>query len=207
MQAVSLRMSVSPTRRLFYNYYGYGASLMSVFTNPASTSREQAAQYTSAVLGLVAGRDPIAVLAATADRLRFVVAGMDSRSIRTPEAPGKWSVTQVLAHLADSEVVWAWRLRLILAQDRPAITGYDQDAWATNLGYESADPGECVNRFAILRESHLHLLLRLTPAQKARVGVHAERGEESVEHLVRLYAGHDVLHLNQIERIRRTVRG
>ena len=180
---------------------------MSVFTNPASTSREQAAEYTSAVLGLVADRDPMTVLAATADRLRFVVAGMDARAIRKPEAPGKWSVTQVLAHLADSEVVWAWRLRLILAQDRPTITGYDQDAWAKNLGYENADPGECVDRFAILRDAHLLLLGRLTPSQKKRVGVHSERGEETVEHLVRLYAGHDVLHLNQIERIRKTVRG
>ena len=64
-----------------------------------------------------------------------------------------------------------------------------------------------MERFAILRDSHLLLLGRLTPAQKARVGVHAERGEESVEHLVRLYAGHDILHLNQIERIRKAVRG
>ena len=180
---------------------------MSVFTNPASTSREQAAQYTSAVLGLLGDRNPMTVLAATADRLRFVVAGMHPRAIRTAESPGKWSVTQVLAHLADSEVVWAWRLRLILAQDRPPITGYDQDAWAANLGYEKADPGECVDRFAILRDSHLQLLGGLTPAQKQRVGVHAERGEESVEHLIRLYAGHDILHLNQIDRIRKTVRG
>lgn len=180
---------------------------MSVFTNPASTSRDQAQQYTAAVLGLVAEKDPLTVLGATADKLRFVVAGMDARAIRMPEAPGKWSVTQVLAHLADSEVVWAWRLRLILAQDRPPITGYDQDAWANALRYADADPGECVDRFAILRDSHLRLLVALTPAQRQRVGVHAERGEETVEHLVRLYAGHDILHLNQIERIRKTVRG
>ena len=180
---------------------------MSVFTNPASQSREQAAQYTEAVLGLLDKRDPLTVLAATADRLRFVVAGMDARAIRMPEAPGKWSVTQVLAHLADSEVVWAWRLRVILAQDRPPITGYDQDAWAQNLAYEKADPAECVDRFAALRDSHLLMLRHLTPEQKNRVGVHAERGEESVEHLIRLYAGHDILHLNQIDRIRKAVRG
>ena len=181
--------------------------MMSVFTNPASSSREQATQYTAAILGLLENRDPLTVLAATVDRLRFVVAGMEARAIRKPEAPGKWSVTQVLAHLADSEVVWAWRLRLILAQDRPPITGYDQDAWAQNLGYEKADPAECVDRFAILRDSHLLMLRQLTPEQKQRVGVHAERGEESVEHLIKLYAGHDILHLNQIERIRKAVRG
>jgi hypothetical protein len=175
---------------------------MSIFTNPASRSREEAREYTAAVLGLVAGQDPITVLAATADRLRRVASDMDPRAIRKPETPGKWSVTQVIAHLADSEVVWAWRLRLILGQDRPTLTGYDQDAWATNLDYANADVMECLDRFTILRNSHLRLLGGLTPAQQKRIGVHAERGEESVEHLVRLYAGHDILHLNQIDRIR-----
>ena len=178
---------------------------MSVFTNPSSSSREHAQQYITAVLGLVGEQDPMTVLAKTADTLRSVASGMDARAIRTAEAPGKWSVTQVLAHLADSEVVWAWRLRLILAQDRPTITGYDQDAWADNLGYDNADVSECLDRFTVLRNSHLRLLSELTPAQRKRVGVHAERGEESVEHLVRLYAGHDILHLNQIERIRKAV--
>lgn len=175
---------------------------MSIFTNPASRSREEASEYTAAVLGLIARQDPMTVLAATADRLRQVASSMDARAIRTAEAPGKWSVAQVLAHLADSEVVWAWRLRLILGQDRPTLTGYDQDAWADNLDYANADVRECLDRFTILRNSHLRLLSGLTPAQQKRVGVHSERGEESVEHLVRLYAGHDVLHLNQIERIR-----
>jgi hypothetical protein len=178
---------------------------MSVFTNPAARSREEASEYTAAVLGLVAKQDPMAVLASTADRLRHVASTMDARAIRIPEAPGKWSVAHVLAHLADSEVVWAWRLRLILGQDRPPLTGYDQDAWAKNLDYANADVSECLDRFTILRNSHLRLLAGLTPAQQTRVGVHSERGEESVEHLVRLYAGHDVLHLNQIDRIRKAL--
>jgi hypothetical protein len=64
-----------------------------------------------------------------------------------------------------------------------------------------------VDRFAVLRDSHLLMLRQLTPQQLKRVGVHAERGEESVEHLVKLYAGHDILHLNQIDRIRKAIRG
>lgn len=178
---------------------------MSVFTNPASRSREEAREYTAAVLGLVANQDPMTVLAATADRLRHVASSMDATAIKAPEAPTKWSVTQVIAHLADSEVVWAWRLRLILGQDRPTLTGYDQDTWANNLDYANADVSECLDRFTILRNSHLRLLSGLSPEQRKRVGVHSERGEENVEHLVRLYAGHDVLHLNQIERIRKAV--
>jgi uncharacterized damage-inducible protein DinB len=178
---------------------------MSIFTNSASRSREEAREYTAAVLGLVANQEPMTVLAATADSLRRVASSMDAGAIRKPEAPGKWSVTQVIAHLADSEIVWAWRLRLILGQDRPTLTGYDQDAWADNLDYANADVSECLDRFTILRSSHLRLLAGLTPAQQKRVGMHSERGEESVEHLVRLYAGHDVLHLNQIDRIRKAV--
>jgi uncharacterized damage-inducible protein DinB len=178
---------------------------MSIFTNPASSSREQATEYTTAVLGLLGDQDAITVLAATSNKLRSVVSSIDASVLRTREAPGKWSVVHVLAHLADSEVVWAWRLRLILAQDRPPITGYDQDAWADNLGYENADVTECLDRFTVLRNSHVRLLSATTPAQRKRVGVHSERGAETVEHLVRLYAGHDLLHLNQIERIRKAV--
>ena len=180
---------------------------MSVFTNPASSSREQGQAYTAAILGLLGDTDPMSVLETTASNLKAAIKGLPKDRLIKPEAPGKWSIAAVVQHLADSEIVWAWRLRLILAQDRPTITGYDQDAWALNLGYEKADPGECVDRFAILRDSHVQLLGGLTPAQKQRVGVHAERGEESVEHLIRLYAGHDILHLNQIDRIRKTVRG
>ena len=124
--------------------------------------------------------------------------------VLTPEAPGKWSVGQVLRHLADTDVVWGWRMRLILAQDRPAITGFDQDLWAERLDYAHADPNESLETFAILRRDILRLIERATPEDLKRVGVHAERGEESAGYLVRLYAGHDLLHLNQIERIKTT---
>ena len=101
----------------------------------------------------------------------------------------------MLQHLADSDLVWGWRVRLILAHDRPTITGYDQDLWAERLRYELADPAESLATFDALRRANLRLLEGATAADLARVGVHAERGEESVVHLVRLYAGHDLLHL------------
>jgi hypothetical protein len=96
-------------------------------------------------------------------------------------------------------------MRLILAQDRPAITGYDQDLWADRLGYDAADPQEALEQFAVMRRANLRLLERATPDDLQRAGVHAERGEETLEHLRRLYAGHDILHLRQIERIRGAV--
>jgi hypothetical protein len=118
-----------------------------------------------------------------------------------PESDGKWTIVQVLQHLADSDLVWGWRLRLILAHDRPAITGYDQGLWAERLHYAAADARQALETFGVLRAANLRLLDRSTPADMARVGVHSERGEESVGCLCRLYAGHDLLHVNQIARI------
>ena len=178
---------------------------MSVFTNPANGAAGQAAAYVSAVLDLLGAQDPMQVLRATPAALRRASDGMPPAALRQPERTGKWSIAQVLQHLADSDLVWGWRARLILAHDRPAITGYDQDLWAERLGYDLADPEESLATFDALRRANLRLLERATPADLARVGVHAERGEESVAHLVRLYAGHDLLHLRQIARIREAV--
>jgi uncharacterized damage-inducible protein DinB len=149
--------------------------------------------------------DPLVVLRATPDALRDAVAGMPESAMATPEMQGKWSVRHVLRHLVDSEIVWAYRLRMVLAQDRPALTGFDQDAWANRLSYESAEPAESIAEFRVLRRGNLNLLERASDADLKRVGVHVERGDESVEHMIRLYAGHDLLHLRQVERIRSAV--
>jgi len=178
---------------------------MSVFTNPADGGPQQAAAYIRAVLDLLGERDPMQVLRTTGGALRQVVDGLTDAALITPEAPGKWSVRHVLRHLADSDLVWGWRLRLVLAQDRPPLTGYDQDAWAHGLGYEKDDAREALDEFEMLRASNLRLLRRASPEDLERVGMHAERGEESVAHMMRLYAGHDLLHLRQIERIRAAV--
>jgi hypothetical protein len=173
---------------------------MSIFTNPAASSKEDAAAYTAALLELLGTQDPLTVLARTPTAVRELV-GVDSPRLAQREAPGKWSVRQVLAHLADSELVGGWRFRMILAHERPPIQGYDQDAWANGLWYDEAPAELSLNVFSSLRQSNLRLLKRATPQQRKRVGVHSERGEESLEHLVKLYAAHDLLHLRQIERI------
>jgi hypothetical protein len=178
---------------------------MSVFTNPAAGAAHQAAAYVSAVLDLLGDRDPMDVLRRTPAALVRATDGLSPTQVRQPERPGKWSIAQVLRHLADAEVVWAWRMRLILAQNRPTLTGYDQDLWADRLGYSDTDPAESLEDFRILRRSNLRLLQRATDADLDRVGVHIERGEESARHLRKLYAGHDLLHLNQIARIRAAV--
>lgn len=179
---------------------------MSVFTNPASGSKEHAQAYVAAILGLLGSKKPLTVLSGTERALRKAIKGLSARQLARHEAPGKWSIAQVLQHLADSDLVWGWRVRLILSHDRPTITGYDQDLWADRLHYAKADARLALEDFAQLRASNLRLLRKATPADLERVGVHAERGEESIAHLIRLYAGHDLLHLNQIDRIKAVVR-
>ncbi|HJU43642.1 MAG TPA: DinB family protein [Vicinamibacterales bacterium] len=175
---------------------------MSVFSNRTIDPPQERAKYAEAVLGLVGGREPMSVLRDTPDAARRAVDGLTAQQLRAPEAPGKWSIAQVLQHLADSDLVWGWRLRLILAQDRPALTGYDQDLWADRLHYADADAAQALEQLRVLRRGNLGLIDRATPQDLKRVGVHSERGEESVEYLIGLYAGHDLLHLRQIARIR-----
>ncbi len=175
---------------------------MSVFTNPASSAPEQARLYTTAILDLLGDRAPIAVLRQTPGALAERTADLSREEIARPEAPGKWSIGAVLQHLADSDLVWAYRVRMVLAHDRPRITGYDQDLWATRLHYEQADRTLALEQLRVLRESNLRLLERASPEDLGRVAVHSERGEESIEQMMRLYAGHDLLHLRQIDRIR-----
>ena len=178
---------------------------MSVFTNPAVRSADQAKAYTSAIIDLLGRRDPMNVLAATPAELERALDRLSHAQITQPEASGKWSIRHVLQHLADSELVWGWRLRLVLAQDRPQLTGYDQDLWADRLGYSAVEAEDAVQDFTVLRNANLRLLGRMQAADLDRVGVHVERGEESVRHMIRLYAGHDLMHLQQIERIRKAV--
>jgi hypothetical protein len=178
---------------------------MSVFSNPASSTQAETAAYVAALLGLIGNDDPVRVLAQTPAALERLLASLSPETVTKPEAPGKWSIGAVVQHLADSELVCGVRLRMVLSQDRPVIAAYDQDLWANRLRYVDADVGEALAQFTVLRRTNLRLWKDLSPADLARVGRHAERGEESLEHMRRLYAAHDLLHLNQVERIRKSL--
>ena len=107
--------------------------------------------------------------------------------------------------LADSEVVFGWRLRMVIAQDRPTITGFDQDAWSARVCGAYPDSRSAIQQIAVLREGHLALLRSLGDDQWERVGMHVERGPESVRRMAQLYAGHDMVHLRQLARIRKAL--
>jgi uncharacterized damage-inducible protein DinB len=178
---------------------------MSIFTNSAARSVAEATAYTSAILDLLGARDPLEVLPRTPDAVREAIAGLSDEQLSQREAPGKWSMRHVVRHLADSDLVWGYRMRMVLAQDRPTITGYDQDLWADRLHYGSSDVPLALDEFAVLRQSNLRLIGAATAADMQRVGVHSERGEESVAHMIKMYAGHDLLHIAQLKRIRAVV--
>ena len=178
---------------------------MSIYSNLASSTPSETAAYVSALLGLLADNDPVQVLRKTPAALEQFLETVPAQIVSTPEAPGKWAIRDVFAHLADSELVGGVRLRMVLAHDRPTIIGYDQDLWTDRLRYREVDVRNALEQFTVLRRSNLRLWQNLTPTDLLRAGVHNERGEESLGHMRNLYAGHDILHLNQLNRIRQMV--
>jgi hypothetical protein len=180
---------------------------MSELSNPAGRSRAAADAYVAGILALLADRDPLAVLEELPAAVAEATDGLDEAALRRPEAPGKWSILQVAQHLADSDLVSGYRLRLIVAQPGSQIQGYDQDLWVRELRYDEASLADALEQLTALRRANLRLLRSLDAAGLARSGEHSERGPESADKLMRLMAGHDLVHRRQIERIRRATAG
>jgi len=158
-------------------------------------------QYIKRVTGYVAGQEPLKVQAQTAKKLERLIKGVSTAKLRKRPAPDKWSVSEILAHLADTEIVGGFRTRLILGSPGTPIAAFDQDAWVTSGHYDTRDPRKSLEQFRALRETNLALLKSLTPEQWKHYGMHSERGQESVEQITRMFAGHDLNHIQQIERI------
>ncbi len=158
-------------------------------------------QYTHRILGYTDGKQALAVQAATAGKLEILIDGVSVDRLRRRPAPDQWSVSEILAHLADGEIVGGYRLRVILGSPGAPIAAFDQDNWVTSGHYDKRDPLKSLEQFRVLREGNLALLESLEPVQWRHYGVHSERGEESIEHLVHMFAGHDINHLQQIARI------
>jgi tRNA-binding EMAP/Myf-like protein len=158
-------------------------------------------EYSTRLLSLSEGQDPFAVLSSTPARIGSLIAGLSARDLAWTTSPSRWSIAQIVTHLADAEIVGAYRFRLILAAPGTPIQAYDQNDWARELDYAGADATASLALFTALRTAQVRLLRRLDDAQLDRFGMHAERGKESIRHLLGLYAGHDLNHLAQIERL------
>ena len=171
------------------------------FSNPAGSAASAAGPYVRALLDLLGPRDPLEVMAELLPWLDSRLKGLPQEKLYRPEAPGKWSVVQVVQHLADSDLVAGYRIRMMVAENRPPIPGYDQDRWASEFEYDRIPFESALEQLRTLRTVNLRLWSRLSPAQLERVGIHSERGPESTGHLLRLMGAHDLVHRRQIDRI------
>jgi len=160
--------------------------------------QETAQEYTKRILGYVEGRKVMDVLASTPREVQKLVTGMETKRLDARPAPGKWSVTEILAHLADVEIVQSFRARLILGSPGVAIQGFDQDAWARYSDYGKQDPARSLDAWRVSRERTVRLLKSITPKLWKNYGMHTERGKETVLRVVEMMAGHDLNHLRQI---------
>ena len=116
--------------------------------------------------------------------------------------PGKWSATEIVHHLADSETTSGLRLRRLLVEDHPLIQGYDQDQYATMLRYNEREIAPSLEAFRAARATTAQLLDLMTEEDWHREGTHSESGSYSAEDWLKIYAAHAHNHAAQIRRLR-----
>jgi uncharacterized damage-inducible protein DinB len=143
------------------------------------------------------GRDAAAVVAETPARLRVALEGVTAEQAEVRPAPGKWCLRDVMAHLADCEIAWGWRLRQVLSEDGPELQPFDQDGWAKAYAAYSLEQAKAT--YFALRAWNVALIGALSEADKARTYTHPERGVERLWTVVEIMAGHDLHHLKMLE--------
>ncbi|MHC4695549.1 MAG: DinB family protein [Planctomycetota bacterium] len=162
--------------------------------------------YREKVFKLLGDRDPIEVMGETADILAGMVGQHSAEQMRTRPFPGKWTPNEILGHLTDAEWVFGYRMRLILGEDEPTVLGMDQDLWVIRQRHNEREPTDLVEMFRGLRLFNLTIWKQLTPADLERTCRHNERGSESLGTMLRMAAGHDLSHIDQINRYLQAIR-
>ena len=162
--------------------------------------------YREKLFTLLGDRKPLEVLAHTASTLAAIVRQNTAKVLRTRPFAGKWTPNEIIGHLVDSEWVYGYRLRLILCEDHPIILGMNQELWVAGQRHDEREPAELVDTFRTMRQFNLAVWHRLSPAELQRAGQHNERGPESLDMTLRMLAGHDLSHLDQITRYISAVR-
>jgi hypothetical protein len=161
--------------------------------------------YQQALLSFLGSDDPATAQAQTSAVLHGIVDGAGG-DLRTRPEPEEWSSLEAIAHIVQAEIVYSARYRWIVAHDEPPLIGYDQDLWVDRLHAVQDDPAILLGVFDALRRSNLDLWSRSSEAERARAGMHRERGPESFDLSFRLIAGHDRLHAAQARRALDAVR-
>jgi DinB family protein len=147
----------------------------------------------------LASRDALEVLGETPGRLQALVEKLGPARMKESYAPGKWTLNQVVCHLADCEIAFGYRWRQVAAQPHHVIQPFDQDAWSTH--YAGLDPNAALAAFLGNRNWSLNWLRSLTPVTLAKPVTHPERGELTLHKLLQMTAGHDLNHLAQFEKV------
>jgi len=154
--------------------------------------------YLERLAQLSQGKDPLEVQTGTASAIVALIESQPETHLRARPAPGKWSVVEIIAHLAEDELVASWRYRQMLEHSGCALPGFDQEKWAAYGRYEEWTSREALDLFRLLRNVNLRMLHALTSEQWTNFGEHAERGRVTVRSLAVHMAGHDLNHLDQI---------
>jgi hypothetical protein len=163
--------------------------------------------YRENLFRLLGDRNPLEVLAQTAPALGDVVRAHSAEVLRSRPFEGKWTPNEIIGHLVDGEWTYGYRLRLIVSEDDPVILGTQQDSWVARQQHNRRDPSELAEAFRTLRELNLAAWKQLSPDDLKRTGRHNERGAEPLGVMLRMVAGHDLSHLNQIARYVQAVLG
>src|SRR5512137_963938 len=162
--------------------------------------------YREKLFRLLGDRKPLEVLADTPCVLAEIVLKLPTGVLRTRPLEGKWTTNEIIGHLVDSEWVYGFRLRLILCEDNPTILGMNQDSWVAGQRHNEREPSELVDMFRKMRQFNLTLWKRTSSVDLQRTGQHNERGPESLGVMLRMLAGHDLSHLDQITRYIQAIR-
>jgi len=163
--------------------------------------QETPQEYRKRMLDRLRGQNPLKLQAEASKKLERLLKGVPSGKLRKRPAPMKWSISEIVAHLADTELVAGFRIRMILGDPGTPVAAFDQDVWAVALHYDKRNARDSLAQFRTLRDANLKLYKSLSKEQWKHHGLHFERGEESVETIVQMMAGHDLNHIGQIERI------
>jgi hypothetical protein len=162
--------------------------------------------YRENLFALVGDRDPIDVLSQTPSMLDVIIRTHSATILRARPFEGTWTPNEIIGHLVDGEWVYGYRLRLIRCEDDAPILGTKQDDWVLRQRHNDREPSEHVEIFRTLRQFNVAVWRQLSPADLTRTGRHNERGAESLAVMLRMQAGHDLSHLNQIDRCVRAIR-
>ena len=158
-------------------------------------------EYLNRIRSSAETTNPLQAQSEAPEILAALIARATDDQLTTRPGENKWSIGEILAHLAEDEIATAWRYRQMVEHSGAELPGFDQDLWARLGNYRSREPHESLALFRLLRNANLAFLHQLAPEQWECFGIHAERGRITARDLAIHMTGHDANHIEQIRRI------